>query len=137
MELVWLMAIIVIGAFVTGIVGILVRFLRASRAERRFNEYLVCLMLHELGDARDSSLPLSHLVDILPVHPDETRETLAYLRYAQLIETYLDGDESRVRLGPRTLKLFESGGWRRALPFEERQMFEYQIRMAKHKLSAA
>jgi hypothetical protein len=108
--------------------------LKASRAEAKFNEYLVCLLLYELGDAQDSSMPRAILQKILPCHPDESDELIAFLEEQKLIEVYPDDSASRVRLLARPYLLFATGNWRRALDPRDTQQFEVELARARYKL---
>lgn len=108
---------------------------RTSRDERRFNEFLVCLVLYELGNDDESSMPLGMLRHILPCHPDEADELIAHLEGEQLVEIYLDDNAPRARLGARPYLLLESGNWRRAFQPDVHQRFELALASARSKLT--
>lgn len=114
----------------------IVSMFRARRAEQRFNEFLACHLLYELGDGERSSMPLGVLRMILPCHPEEADELLEHLHSEQQIEIVTENGARLAHLTPRPYLRHSSGNWRRYLPPDHLEDFERAMQMSRGKFLA-
>ncbi|MCC6563522.1 hypothetical protein IT087_01370 [Candidatus Uhrbacteria bacterium] len=121
---------------VLGFVGAIVVYihLRHSRNDHNFNEFLLGLVLYELGHAEDSSMSLALLKRIMPCDPDFVDDLLAGLEDRRQIEFFHEDRELRVRMSTRLYLLFATGNWRRVLKPEAQRRFEEELAQIRSRL---